>query len=191
MPGSGPSTLSLIAAGLYVAVAMACGFAMVMALRNRQQPIHWKSFAGLAVLFVAMAVLRLLDFEDMVRDQLRDWLLASDNYESRRGIQGPIVLVIIALATAIGSFWIYRKVRAAQGRRNYAVIAAQTAGLAMIGLIAFRTVSFSALDKLLFGTLKLNWIIDIGCSGLVAACAIYYVWVVRKPQRSRSGASSR
>ena len=191
MPVSGPSTLSLIAALLYAVVVLACLAALAVSLTKQQLPAHWKSWAVLALLFAILAGLRLLNFEELARGELREWLLASNSYEGRRGIQGPIVLGIIALAVAMGFFWIYRKIRDAYGRRNYAVIAAQTAGFAMVCLIALRTVSFSAMDKLLFGPLKLNWIGDLGSSAIVAGCAVYYVWVVRQGTRPRPRGSAR
>ncbi len=132
----------------------------------------------LAVLFGLLAVLRLLNFEELLRYELRQFLLATDAYENRRGIQGPIVMAIVVLAGAAGFFWIFKRFRAARGRRNLAVIVAQAAGFAMVGLVALRTVSFSALDSLLFGPLKLNWIGDIGASVTVAGCATYYAWIV-------------
>lgn len=139
----------------------------------------------LAALFAALAILRLLTFEELMRDALREFLFATEAYEDRRRIQGPIVMGIIVLAGAAGFFWIYKRFRAARGRRNIAVIVAQAAGLAMLGLVALRTVSFSAIDSLLFGPLKLNWIGDIGASLLVAGCATYYVWVVGKGMASK------
>ncbi len=191
MPVPGPSTLSLIAAALYALVAFTCLTAMATSLVKQQTAAHWRSWAALALLFAILVCLRLLNFEEVARDELRELLLASDSYQERRGIQGPIVLGIIALAMAVGFFWIYRKVRDARGRRNYAVIVAQTAGLAMICLIALRTVSFSALDKLLFGPLKLNWIGDLGSTAIVAGCAVYYVLVVRDGARPRSRGPAR
>jgi len=191
MPVAGPSTLSLIAAALYAMVVVTCVAALVTSLKNRQVRVHWQSWAALALLFAILVGLRLLNAEEIVRGTLREWLLASESYEDRRGIQGPIVLAIVAAAIAVGFFWIYRRVRDARGRRNYAVIAAQTAGLTMMGLIALRIVSFSAMDKLLFGPLKLNWIGDLGSSAMVAACAIYYVMVVRKGSRISASGSSR
>jgi len=191
MPVSGPSTLSLIAAALYAVVAVMCVAALVTSLSNRQQAVHWKSWAALALLFAALVGLRMLNLEEIVRGELREWLLASDSYDQRRAIQGPVAFAIVALATATGFFWIYRKVRSAHGRRNLAVIAAQAAGLAMLCLIALRIVSFSALDKLLFGPLRLNWIADIGTSAFVAGCAAYYVLIVRQGAQSSAGGSAR
>ncbi len=178
MPSPGPSTLSLIAAGLYALVVLSCLTAAGTAGAKRQQSVHWQSWTALAVLFAMLAILRVVSFEELLRDELRQFLLATGSYEERRGIQGPIVLAIVVLAGSAGFFWIYRRFRAARGRRNVTVILAQAAGLAMVGLVALRTVSFSALDSLLFGPLKLNWIGDIGASVLVAGCAVYYVSIV-------------
>lgn len=170
--------LSLVAAALYGAVVLSCLAALATALIKRQIPAHWRSWGMLAVLFTVLAVLRVLNLEEIWRDELRDLLLATDSYDDRRGFQGIVVLVIAGLVGAAGFFWIFRKARGARGRRNFTVIAAQAAGMAMAALIAVRIVSFSAIDRLLFGPLKLNWVMDIGASVLVAGCAAYYIWVV-------------
>jgi hypothetical protein len=45
----------------------------------------------------------------------------------------------------------------------------------MLLLLALRIVSLNAVDAVLFGPLKVNWITDIGASVFVIAAALYYV----------------
>lgn len=188
---SGPSSLSLIAAALYAVVVLACLAATFSAVAYRQVPAHWRSWAALAILFCVLIVLRVLNLEPIWRDDLRAFLVATDSYDDRRGLQGILVLGIAALAGIAAFFWIFRRVRSLRGRRNFAVIAAQTAGMAMVALVALRTVSFSALDKLLFGPLKLNWITDLGASAVIAGTAAYYVWIVTMDARVRTRGPAR
>ncbi len=182
--------LSLMAAAFYVLVVIACTVASIVSRTHRQHPAHARSWLALALLFAVLIGLRVLNSEELARDGLREFLLDSDWYDDRRGIQGPLVMVVIAAGTLAGIFWLYRKLRAARGRRNLAVLAAQAAGLLMVALVALRTISFSALDKLLFGPLKLNWLTDLGSSIVVGGCALLYIVVVRRrarPSRGRAG----
>ena len=49
----------------------------------------------------------------------------------------------------------------------------------MIGVMVLRTISFSALDKLLYGPFKLNWVGDIGAALLVLGAAVFYLRLAR------------
>jgi len=64
------------------------------------------------------------------------------------------------------------------GRRNIAVALVWGACGVMIATIAMRTISLHALDRLLNGPLKLNWVGDMGSSLVVLAAAIFYIGVV-------------
>jgi hypothetical protein len=74
--------------------------------------------------------------------------------------------------------------RPARGRRNVAVVLAQLGALVVAGTIALRMLSFSMIDKLLYGPFKLNWIGDIGSAVLVGGCALAYSFIVIAPPRS-------
>jgi hypothetical protein len=49
----------------------------------------------------------------------------------------------------------------------------------MIGLIILRLISLHALDQLLFGSLKLNWVGDLGAAAAVFGSALYYILLLR------------
>jgi hypothetical protein len=82
-------------------------------------------------------------------------------------------------------FWIVLKYLDAEGRRNVAVALAQLGALVMAGTIGLRMLSFSAIDKLLYGSFKLNWIGDIGSAVLVGGCALAYCFIVIAPPERR------
>ena len=114
----------------------------------------------------------------MLRADLRDWLQAEGLADDRRAIQGPIIAVSIALFAAIGMIALYWVAQRISGRRNIAVAIVWGACGVMVATIAMRTVSLHALDRLLYGPLKLNWVGDIGASLGVLAAAIFYIGIV-------------
>jgi len=176
---SPPSLLSLSAASLYVLVVCACLVASGSGFRFRQQVWHVRVWLILAVLFALLAALRISNLEEIWRDELRIFLRADAVYDGRRNFQRPIAATIIAILAAATFFGAYRFVRVARGRRNIAAIAAAAGGLVMTGLLALRLISLSPVDALLFGPLKLNWILDIGSSVLILGAAVYYTRLIR------------
>ena len=60
------------------------------------------------------------------------------------------------------------------------------AGALMLGLLILRFVSLHAIDRLLYGSLKLNWVGDIGASCAILLAAGCYVSLIRQlPKPSR------
>ena len=132
----------------------------------------------IAVFFAFLIVTRLLGVEEMFRSHLRDALEAQNMNEDRRSIQGPIIAVTITLfasAAMLATYWVSKRV---SGRRNLALAIALGACGVMVATIAMRTVSLHALDQLLYGPLKLNWVGDIGSSLAVLLASITYVRIV-------------
>lgn len=171
---SGPSILGWIAAALYALVVLACLWAAATARAKQQPAAHLRSWVVLALFFAVLIYLRVNNLEEVWRDELRESLRQTDEYGDRRGIQVPLTVGII-VATALGALaWTYFQVRVAGSRRSQTLIAAQLAAGAMVILIGLRMVSFHALDQLLYGPLKLNWIIDLGVAAAVIASAVYY-----------------
>ena len=59
-------------------------------------------------------------------------------------------------------------------------VAAAAAGCGiMLAVIAMRVISLHAMDFLLYGPPKLNWIGDLGASCMVMAAAVYYILLLR------------
>ena len=171
--------LSLAAAGLYVIVAACCVLAAVTAAGQRQIPWHLRSWLVVGLLFVVLAAARVLALEEVLRVDLRQALYAEGTYEQRRSVQQPLVAAIIVLAAAGAGWWVNRFWRKARGRRNIAAMLALTCSAAMIFLVVLRLISLHAVDALLYGPVKLNWIVDIGSSLTVIGAALVYWRVVR------------
>ena len=98
--------------------------------------------------------------------------------ENRRSLQGPVIAVVIITFAAMGMLAVYWVSQRISGRRNIAVALAIGACGVMSATIAMRTVSLHALDQLLNGPLKLNWVGDIGASLAVLVAAIMYARIV-------------
>lgn len=174
------SILNLFASGLYGCVLFACLAAAVTARGSRQLPGHIRTWVLLALFFAALIPLRLLEVEEAVRDTLRAAMRAEGSYRERRDIQGPIVAAIILLAGCGSLALLYRTMRIVRGRRNVARVVALVAALTMLLLMALRMISLHAVDALLYGPVKLNWVVDLGTSLTVLGAAVYYVRLLRR-----------
>lgn len=176
------SQLSQAAAAAYLIVALLCGSAAGAAQRHKQRFWHKLVWLSLATLFATLIVMRLFEIEDQLREGLRQLLRASANYESRRTYQRPIAAFVILIAGASFGWWFYRFARRIRGRRNIAVVTASLCGAGMFFLMALRVISLHAIDALLYGPIKLNWVTDVGITITVLATAAYYIKVVRGSQ---------
>lgn len=173
------STISLLAGFLYFLVATACMFAAWTAQTLRQPLLHRRTWLLVAVLFIALMLARLFAVEEGLRDGLRTAMRASGNYEERRALQAPLVAAALVIGTGVGGYLVYRWGRTIRGRRNFMVFASVLAASTMLLLIVLRLTSLHMVDALLYGALKLNWIIDTGASLAVVAAAVTYVRLVR------------
>lgn len=174
---AGPSVLSVLAAGLYVAIAAAAFLALNRATSSDQRAWHMGAWGAIGVLFMILAVLRIVGAEDILRGELRVMLSTEIDYEQRGVIQKPLaVLILLAAAASISGIG-YALARGIRGRRNVATLGAIACGGGMICLLALRLVSLHATDALLFGPLKLNWFLDIGMSLATLGLALRYWWV--------------
>ena len=90
MSDAGPSTLSLIAAAGYVGVFFACLAASLQAGRSKASRHQILAWAAIAVFYLLLAISRTVDFEEAMRDGLRDWLRENDNYKDRGVFQMPL-----------------------------------------------------------------------------------------------------
>jgi hypothetical protein len=174
--------LSFAAAGFYALVVLSCFGAAYVSRAGRQQSWHFKIWVAVAVLFVALIVSRVFNLEEILRADLREWLQSEDMVDDRRSVQGVIIAGAIAAFAAAGLYAVYWVSRRIEGRRNIAVAIAGGGGIVMLILIALRTISLHAMDQLLYGPLKLNWVGDIGASAAVIAAAVYYTWLIRQPR---------
>lgn len=180
---SAPSLLSYAASGLYGVVIVTCVAAFVIAMRGHQNRTHLVAWLLLAAFFLVLVWLRLYEIEDLWRGAVRDWLKGEDTFGERRTMQRPIAAGAVAVIGLLGFWWFYRTMTGVRGRRNIAVSVAMAAGGAMLALIALRLISLHPVDTVLYGPIKLNWIIDIGSSLAVMASAAFYVSVVASRRR--------
>jgi hypothetical protein len=171
--------LSLAASGIYALVMLACIVAALTARQHRQPVSHWRTWSALALLFAVLIAVRIVGFEEWLRANLREAMRAEGYYRERRNIQAPIVAAIIGITGLFALGFLYRAKRQIAGRRNLARLAAIVAALAMMFLIALRMASLHMIDALLYGPVKLNWVIDLGASLTVIGAALYYRQLVR------------
>lgn len=177
-----PSTLSLLAAALYLVVAGAAGAAAVEAFRHRQITWHLIAWSIIAALFIGFALARIYGFEEMLRADLRKMMYAERAYEERRSFQKPLfAFVFLVAASMIGAFS-YFVAKSVRGRRNVAALIAIGCTGGLIFLAAVRLVSLHSVDALLYGPLKINWFADMGMTIAVSACAVRYCLIVRQRQ---------
>lgn len=132
----------------------------------------------MSVFFALLIVSRLIGFEEMLREDLRNLLDSRGLVAERRSIQGPIVALALTVSGAIAMAAFYWVARRVSGRRNVALAAAVGGCGVMLTTIALRTVSLHSLDRLLNGPLKLNWVGDIGASFAVLIAAVLYARIV-------------
>lgn len=180
MLSDGPSLLSLSAACFYSIVFIASLLAAGTASQRRQPPRHWSAWVVIAVVFALLAIIRVAGIEELLRDMLREALRADSAYADRRAIQRPLAAAALVAITALAGFMLWRQARGKKGRRNVALLVANGSALVMALLLALRIISLHQVDSLLYGPLKLNWMIDLGASALVLASAAYYVRLVRQ-----------
>lgn len=131
-------------------------------------------------MFAAMAVIRITGIEDLLRETLREALRADAAYADRRAIQRPLAAAALVAITLLAGLMLWRQSRTAKGRRNVAVLVANGSTLTLALLLLLRIISLHQVDSLLYGPIKLNWVIDLGTSALVLACAVLYLTLVRQ-----------
>lgn len=180
MPSDGPSLLSLAASGLYGVIIVACLLATSAAMRLRQPARHWQIWAVIALVFAVLAAIRITGLEDILRDALREIMRSERAYGDRRAIQRPLAAGALALVSLIGGFVVFNQARSVRGRRNVALLVATGSAMVMALLIALRIISLHQVDSLLYGPLKLNWVIDLSASLLVLGSAGLYLKLVRQ-----------
>ena len=185
---TGPSMLSLAAAGIYIAVALACVTAARAASTDPRFSYAFRVWVLASAFFVLLAMMRAYSVEDFLRDQLRTGLIEFDARDNRRVLQA-IALFLVSVTGAIlcRSAWIRWKAATGNPLRR-AVLLANFAIVAMVGLILLRVISLHAMDAILFrgliGSIRLNWILDLGLSLTVCVSAIQFG---RKLRRKTDG----
>lgn len=174
-----PSTLSLVAVGLYIAVVGVALMVWSRAFQQRQAAWHRQAWAMIAVTFVVFGLMRVLGIEEALQTDLRSALYIESRYEERRAFQGPLFGAVFIVAAAMAAGLFYYVANGVRGRRNIATLVAVGCTGGMIMLVALRLVSLHSVDALLYGPMKINWIADVGLTLAVLGCAVRYRTVVR------------
>ncbi len=179
---SASSTLSLLAAALYLVVAGAAIAAAVEAIRHRQITWHLIMWGIIAALFIGLALVRFYGLEEMLRGDLRMILYAERTYDERRSLQKPLFAIVFVIAASMVGGLVYFLAKRLRGRRNVAALVAVGCTGGLMFLAALRLVSLHSVDALLYGPVKINWFADLGMTIAVLACAIRYCLIVRRRQ---------
>lgn len=174
-----PSALSLVAVGLYMAVAGGTLMAWSRAFQQRQAAWHSQAWVAISLMFLVFGLMRVLGVEDMLQSDLRSTFEIEQRYEERRALQGPLVALIFIVAAALGAGLFYYIAKGVKGRRNIITVVAVGCTGGMIVLALLRLISLHSVDALLYGPLKINWIADLGLTLAVLGCAVRYRTVVR------------
>lgn len=184
---TGPTTYSMIGAGIYLGV---CALSIAAALvstadrNSRNQRIGW---VLIGVLFAILAASRIFMLEEHLRGVLRSMLRANSEYGMRRMFQLPVTILVLIVGALIAGATVHWERKRAGDRRSRLLSWAWMASGIMMLLLAARIVSFHTLDMIL-GTFRLNWIIDIGSSLAVGILALAYM---RMPEPKRRTSSRR
>ena len=170
MDSAGPSALSQVAALIYVLVACLC----LLAARGTRGRF-WIVAAGV---FAVSIIAREAMIEEWLRIGLRSAMAGSGWFESRRTIQLPLAALVVTAAVAATALF-YRQ--RANGPRlpRPEVVARIALGLFFV-LIALRIISYHGTDWLLYGPLRLNWVVDLGCSIAIGSAALASARSTRK-----------
>ncbi|MFM2371322.1 MAG: hypothetical protein RIS85_1059 [Pseudomonadota bacterium] len=169
MAGTHP-VLALAACGMYLGVAVACGFAA----RNAMSHGSRKFWILSGVFFVALTILRGTGIEIAITDALRAQLYQDGAYESRREFQRPLAAAAFVLICAALYLFYLKRPAPRAGPRGWARFWALIGITVMLGVILMRLISFHELDRLLYGPVRMNWVLDIGSALLVAASAVVF-----------------
>ena len=180
-----PSTLSLVAALIYLASALACLVANATDTGRpggSRAPGFW--FLA-ALVLTGPAIARIFAIEALVLNELRLLFRAHNLTDVRQSFQIPLVFASIALALATVYLAVRHDWRTIAECRSRAVVLAKIALIGLLGLNLIRVISLHATDLLLYnefgGVLRLNWILDIGFVGLIAMAALWFRRLSRRP----------
>ena len=177
MPDVAPiSVFSQVAALAYALTGMAALIAIARA-RKRLAMANW---AAVAAIFAALVLWRLTNGEALWQDRVRTWARLNGSYDDRQTWQVPLTLAAVVLIAVIGG-WLFRSGRARHSGRALAL------ALIMVIFTGVRAASLHAVDALLYsvGPVHLNYVIDMGLTGLVALLAVIDWRLIGQPSEPK------
>ena len=169
------SLMSQVAVIAYCLVILACIAAMRVAGQHpdrRSDMAHWLAAAAV---FAGLAMFRIGQMEDRLREFTRAWTRAEGDYAMRSALQVPLV-VLIAVA-GLGMVFLFIRLWRRERPRSRArlVLLSRFALLGLGPLFALRLVSLHQVDYVLYsGPLRLNWLIEGAIFLAVGGCAALY-----------------
>jgi hypothetical protein len=161
------STFSLAAALAYVVTAV-LALACALAATRRPHRAAIRDWIAVALVFLALAGWRIANGEAQVQTFARNWAQMHGTYDDRHEWQAPITIGVMLVVAVLGIAAVRWAGSRASGR------ALCLAG-AMVLLAVLRVVSLHAVDEILYralGPFHLNYVLDLGLTGLVAALAL-------------------
>lgn len=186
-----PSLFSLAAAGFYLVVIVSAILASLASSRRREPSWHLFVWLAVAAVFLGLAIVRVFAFEEIARSFLRGLLQAEGAYEKRRAVQEPIFAVVFAIASALLAGFVYFVANRVRGAGNVLTTIAGGCAGGMVFLLMLRILSLHAVEELLYGPLKLNWVSDIGMSLVAMGCAVRYLSAVPSVRPRQAGIIAR
>lgn len=172
---------SLAAVMLYAGVVALCAIAAKAARREQQPARELRGWIGCAIFFALLALIRILDVEERVRQALRNASREAGEYANRHVVQEPLVALTLIASTIVLFLVFHAWTSGRQSVRRWLVQFAQLAAMGFIPLYALRIISLHSMDRLLYsGPVRLNWILDGLLALSVAGAAIAYTLHCRR-----------
>jgi hypothetical protein len=159
-------------------LAASCLAALVLYRQSGRQRLFW---LGLSIILLMLAVNKQLDLQSALTATGRCLSKAQGWYEDRQSIQITFILAIIGLSgiIAVWLFWVMR--------REIALIWPALVGIvSLLAFIAIRAAGFHHFDRFIgfeFGGVRMNVILELGGTLLIAANAVILLWVKSRSER--------
>lgn len=180
------SIASMAAVFLYLVVIAVTSVAAFMAAKYRQAAAERLSWTIVAAAFAGLALLRLVNAEELMRQSLRRMIVEQGVYSERWSIQGPITALAMLLAAVLITWFVRRAFVANRHRLDLPVRVALLAVLGFVPLLALRVISLHATDQLLYrGPIRLNWLLDVGIALTVFVAATMYIRMSKRLRQRR------
>lgn len=166
---------NLVAIGVYAVVSLLCLSAAFAGSNSARPPREARSWIACAGFFALLALVRTFDLEDRTRRALRTISRDLGEYEDRWVLQVPLVVVTLIFCLALAILAWRSWSRRAVSRSGRLVVLGQFAMLGFAPLYALRMISLHQVDRILYGgSIRLNWILDMGLVLLAAGSAMLY-----------------
>lgn len=165
-----PTLLGWITVVAYLAASCLSVFALFR--QSGRQRIFW---LALSVILLLLAVNKQLDLQSALTAGGRCLAKAQDWYADRRAVQIKFILAIIAIS-AVAAVWLVWVMR----REIAHIWLALTGVVSLLAFIAIRAAGFHHFDQFIgveFGGVRMNGILELGGISLIAANAIYLLWL--------------